>query len=79
MSAKNSNSGRINVEAVEKSILANGGGQSSRPNADGSTHVTTYSRDSDRHISVNKYPNGEMKEIHTDKDGKANMNYPNWR
>lgn len=73
------NPGTVNIEAVTNSILANGGGMSTKTNENGITHVSVYSRSENRHISYDKDKDGNISNVHTDKDNKANMDYKGGR
>lgn len=73
--AKNYNPGTINISAATKSILSNGGGMSEKTKADGLTHVTVYSTKENRHLSYDKDKNGNISNVHTDKNNKAYMDY----
>lgn len=75
MSAKHDNCGNVNIDAVTESIVANGGGVSERTNYDGSTHVTVYSRDDNRHLSYDKDSEGNITNVHTDRDNHAYTQY----
>ena len=71
-----SNSGKVNVEKAAESIVENGGGMSSTQKSD-HVHHTAYSRDENRHLSWDEYPNGSVKNVHTDKDNKSYTQYGN--
>lgn len=73
------NPGTINIEAVTNSILSNGGGKSEKPNPDGSTHVSVYSTTENRHLSYDVDNNGNISNVHTDKDNHAYMDYKGGR
>ena len=72
--AKYSNPGKVDVERAAEGILDNGGGMSS-VQRDGYVHNTAYSRDENRHLSWDEYPDGSVKNVHTDKDGRAYTQY----
>ena len=77
--AKWYNPGIVDVKAAERSILANGGGRSERPNRDGTTHVTVYSREENRHFSYDVDSSGRISNFHTDKDNHAFLDYAGGR
>jgi hypothetical protein len=68
------NPGNVNIEAAVNSIIGNGGGISERINTDGSTHVTAYSRDENRHLSYDT-KDGKYYNVHTDKDNRGYTQY----
>ncbi len=72
--SKHYNSGKVDVEKAAESIVENGGGMSSTQKDD-HVHNTAYSRTEDRHLSWDEYPNGDVKNVHTDKDGHSYTNY----
>ena len=74
--SKHDNPGRVDVEKAADSIVENGGGRSSTQK-DGYIHHTAYSRDENRHLSWDEYPDGSVKNVHTDKDGKSYTQYGN--
>ena len=69
------NPGTINIDAVTNSILSNGGGKSEKTNPDGSTHVSVYSTTENRHLSYDVDNDGNIFNVHTDKDNRAYMDY----
>lgn len=69
------NSGTINIGVATNSILSNGGGISEKTNADGSTHVSVYSTTENRHLSYDKDKDGNISNVHTDKNNRAYMDY----
>ena len=73
--AKNHNPGIVNLPAATKSILSDGGGKSSRPNKDGSTHVTVYSTKQNQHLSYDVDKSGKVSNVHTDKNNRAFYDY----
>lgn len=73
--AKQYNSGTINIDSATDSILSSGGGVSKKSNADGSTHVSVYSTKENRHLSYDKDTDGNISNVHTDKDNRAYMDY----
>lgn len=79
MGAKYSNPGIVNVKLVTESTLANNGGIHERGNRDGSTHVSVYSRNENRHISYDRDKQGNISNVHTDRNGHANVQYKGGR
>lgn len=73
--AKNYNPGKVNIEAATSSILSNGGGVHQRSNADGSTHITVFSRTENRHLSYDKGKDGKVSNVHTDRNNRGYMDY----
>ena len=69
------NPGIINIEEATDSILSNGGGISEKNNSDGSTHVSVYSTTENRHLSYDKDEEGNISNVHTDKNNRAYMDY----
>ena len=74
--SKYDNPGRVDVERAAESILDNGGGMTSSWKGD-HTHNTAYSKDEDWHLSWDEYPDGSIKNVHTDKDGRSYTQYGN--
>ena len=73
--AKNYNPGTINIDAATESILSRGGGVSEKNKENGMTHVSVYSTTENRHLSYDKDEEGNISNIHTDKDNRAYMDY----
>lgn len=73
--AKNYNPGTINIDAATNSILSSGGGISEKTKAYGTTHVSVYSTTENRHLSYDKDKDGNISNVHTDKDNRAYMDY----
>ena len=73
------NAGTINIDAVTNSILSNGGGVSEKTNADGTTHYSIYSTTENRHLSYDKDKDGNITNVHTDKNNRAYMDYKGGR
>lgn len=73
--AKNYNPGTINIDAATNSILSSGGGISEKTKAGGTTHVSVYSTTENRHLSYDKDKDGNISNVHTDKDNRAYMDY----
>ncbi|MBQ7201839.1 hypothetical protein IJS18_00400 [Candidatus Saccharibacteria bacterium] len=71
-----SNPGKVDVDKAAESIVENGGGMSSSNKGD-HIHHTAYSRDEDRHLSWDEYPDGSVKNVHTDKNGRSYTQYGN--
>ncbi len=76
MSAKYDNPGRVDVEKAAEGILDAGGGMNSTQK-DGYIHNTAYSKDENRHLSWDEYPDGSIRNVHTDKDNRAYTQYNN--
>ncbi len=76
MGAKYDNPGKVDVERAAESIVDAGGGMKSEQK-DGYIHNTAYSRDENRHLSWNEYPDGHIGEVHTDKGNHAYTQYGN--
>lgn len=76
MGAKYYNPGKVDVERAAESIIDAGGGMNS-VQKDGYIHHSVYSKDENRHLSWNEYPDGSVGEVHTDKDNKAYTQYGN--
>lgn len=74
MKAPNNNPGRVDVEKATEGILAAGGGINS-VQKDGYIHHSAYSKDENRHLSWNEYPDGSIGEVHTDKDNRPYTQY----
>ena len=74
--AKNNNPGKVDVERAAESILDNGGGINS-VQKDGYVHNSAYSKTENRHLSWDEYPDGSVRNVHTDKDNKAYTQYGN--
>ncbi len=70
------NPGKVDVELAAQSIVENGGGMSSTDKG-GYVHHTAYSRDENRHLSWDEYPDGTVTNVHTDKDGHSYTQYGN--
>ena len=54
-------------------------GKSEPPNRDGTTHVTVYSREENRHFSYDVDSSGRIANFHTDKDNHAFLDYAGGR
>jgi hypothetical protein len=74
--SKYNNPGTVDVNRAAESIVDNGGGISSRNRGD-HIHNTAYSKDGNRHLSWDEYPDGSVKNVHTDKDGHSYTQYGN--
>lgn len=68
------NPSKVDVERAAESIVEGGGGISSSWK-DGYIHHTAYSKDENRHLSWDEYPDGSIKNVHTDKDGHSYTQY----
>lgn len=77
--AKIYNAGNVNLDAVEASILSAGGGKSEKVNSDGSKHVSVYSTSENRHISYDVDADGNVSNVHTDKDNHSYIDYKSGR
>ena len=71
-----SNPGKVNVDAAAESIVENGGGVSSTWKGD-HMHHTAFSKDENRHLSWDESPDGDIYNVHTDKDGSSYTQYGN--
>ncbi len=69
-----SNPGKVDVEKAAESIVENGGGMSSTQKGD-HIHHTAYSRDEDRHLSWDEDKDGNVSNVHTDKNGRSYTDY----
>lgn len=74
--AKYSNPGKVDVERAAESILDNGGGMSSKWKGD-HIHHSAYSKDENVHLSWDEYPDGSVKNVHTDKNGRSRTDFGN--
>ena len=74
--SKYSNPGKVDVDKAAESIVRNGGGMSSSEKGD-HTHYTAYSRDENRHLSWDKDREGNISNVHTDKDNRSYTQYGN--
>ncbi len=68
------NPGRVDVEEAERGILAAGGDKTIQQK-DGYEHIVVYSRTENRHLSYDKYPDGHIENVHTDKDNRGYTTY----
>ncbi len=68
------NPGRVDVEEAERSILAAGGNKIVKQK-DGYEHIVIYSRSENRHLSYDKYPDGHIEKVHTDRDNHGYTTY----
>ena len=71
-----SNPGKVDVERAAESIVENGGGMSSTQKGD-HTHHTAYSRDENRHLSWDEDKDGNVSNVHTDKNARSYTQYGN--
>ncbi len=74
--SKYNNPGTVDVEKAAESIIAAGGGMTSSQK-DGYIHNTAYSKDENRHLSWDEFPDGSVKNVHTDKDNRSYTQYGN--
>ena len=74
--AKYDNPGIVDVERAAEDIVENGGGMSSCIKGD-HIHNTAFSKDENRHLSWDEYPDGSIRNVHTDKDGRSYTQYGN--
>lgn len=74
MGSKYYNSGKVDVEMAERSILAAGGGKTVQ-HKNGYDHIIIYSRTENRHLSYNLFPDGHIEEVHTDLDNRGYTTY----
>lgn len=72
--ADNYNPGRVNVEAMERAIIAAGGGKTVK-NEGGVTHVSVYARSRNWHLSYDIMPNGSITNVHSTKDNRPYYDY----
>ena len=72
--AKYYNPGTVDVERAAEGILDNGGGMTSRREGD-HIHNTAYSKDENRRLSWDEYPDGSIRNVHSSKDGRSYMQY----
>lgn len=70
------NPGKVDVEKAAETIVENGGGMSSKQKGD-HIHHTAYSKEENRHLSWDEYPNGSVQNVHTDKDNSSYTQYGN--
>lgn len=76
MSSEYYNPGKVDIEKAVEGIRNAGGGTNVQHEADHDHHVA-YAREKgyDRHFSYDEYPDGTIKNVHTDKDGEGYMTY----
>ncbi|MBR3270057.1 hypothetical protein IKG07_02300 [Candidatus Saccharibacteria bacterium] len=74
--SKYSNPGKVDVERATESILDNGGGMNSHWQGD-HIHNTVYSKDENRRLSWDEYPDGSIRDVHTSKGGRSYTEYGN--
>lgn len=68
------NPGRLDVEQAAEDIVRNGGGRTDE-RKNGYIHHVAYSRTENRHLSWDEYPDGSIKNVHTDKDNHGYTSY----
>ena len=69
-----SNPGKVNVQEMERAILAVGGGRHETCSG-GVTHVTVYATSRDWHLSYDIQPDGSITNVHSTKDGRPTYDY----
>lgn len=74
MARSYSNPGKVDVERAAESILDSGGGMSSKREGD-HIHNSAYSKKENRHLSWDEYPDGSIKNVHTDRNGNKYTDY----
>lgn len=72
--AKYFNPGKVDVERAAESIMDSGGGMDSKWEGD-HIHNTAYSRNDNRRLSWDEYPDGSIKNVHSSKNGRSYMQY----
>ena len=68
------NPGKVDVERAVKGIVDAGGGVNVQQK-DGYVHKVAYSTTENRHFSYDEYPDGTIKNVHTDKDNHGYTTY----
>jgi hypothetical protein len=68
------NPGKVDVKEAERAILAAGGGRNIQQK-NGYEHIVLYSRSENRHLSYDKYPDGHIENVHTDKGPGGYITY----
>ena len=63
------NPGRVNVQEMERAIIAAGGGRHETTSG-GVTHVTVYATSRDWHLSYDIQRDGSITNVHSTKDGR---------
>lgn len=74
--AKYYNPGKVDVERAAEGIIESGGAITSKQR-DGYIHNTAYSKDENRRLSWDEYPDGSVKDVHTSKGGRSYTEYGN--
>ena len=69
------NPGRVNVQEMERAILAAGGGKHETTQAGGVRHVTVYATSQDWHLSYDIQPDGSITNVHSTKNGRPIYDY----
>lgn len=69
------NPGMVNIDLVTNAICSNGGNVNKKTAADGSTHISVYSTTENRHMSYDCDRNGNISNVHTDKNNHKHMDY----
>ena len=68
------NPGRVNVQEMERAILASGGGKNETYSG-GVKHVTVYARSYDWHLSYDVQSDGSITNVHSTKNGRPIYDY----
>lgn len=68
------NPGKVNVQEMERAILAAGGGKN-ESRSGGVTHVTVYATSRDWHLSYDIQSDGSITNVHSTKDGRPIYDY----
>lgn len=70
------NPGTVNIDSATNSILENGGGIHEKgPDSTGTTHISVYSTNENRHLSYDRDSEGHYSHVHTDKDNHGYTDY----
>ena len=78
MGSKYSNPGRVDIDRATDSIVGSNGGVNSYWDGD-HIHTSVYSRENTggAHLSYDEYPDGSIRNVHTDRGGSGYMTYGN--
>ncbi|MBQ9313714.1 MAG: hypothetical protein IJ220_01745 [Clostridia bacterium] len=68
------NPGKVNVQEMERAILAAGGGKH-ETHSGGVTHVSVYATSRNWHLSYDIQPDGSITNVHSTKDGRPTYDY----
>ena len=74
--SKHYNPGNVDVERATEAILDSGGGMNSTQR-DGYIHNTVYSKNDNRRLSWDEYPDGTVDNVHTSRNGRSYTEYGN--